>query len=48
VKSEAHRSIFIGHGGGKIKAIGTAARKELSDLSEKKIHLFLRVLLDTH
>jgi GTP-binding protein Era len=46
VKSEAHRSIFIGHKGGKIKAIGTAARRELSILSEKKIHLFLRVLLD--
>jgi GTP-binding protein Era len=46
VKSEAHRSIFIGHNGGKIKAVGTAARKELSDLSERKIHLFLRVLLD--
>jgi GTP-binding protein Era len=46
VKSESHRSIFIGHGGGKIKAVGVAARKELSELSDREIHLFLHVLLD--
>ncbi|MDR1236094.1 MAG: GTPase Era [Holosporaceae bacterium] len=47
VKSESHRSIFIGHGGGKIKAVGIAARKELSELSDREIHLFLHVLLDS-
>ncbi|MDR2723842.1 MAG: GTPase Era [Holosporaceae bacterium] len=45
VKTDAHRCIFLGHKGGKIKAIGEAARKELSLLLEKKVHLFLHVML---
>ena len=43
VKNSAHRIIFLGHKGGKIKAIGEAARKELSFLLEKKVHLFLHI-----
>ncbi|MDR2782200.1 MAG: GTPase Era [Holosporaceae bacterium] len=47
VKSETHRAIFLGHGGGKIKAIGAAARQELSTLLDKEVHLFLHVLIST-
>ena len=46
VKSNAHKIIFLGHKGGKIKAIGEAARKELSELLERNVHLFLHVLVD--
>lgn len=46
VKSNAHKVIFLGHKGGKIKAIGEAARKELSELLERNVHLFLHVLVD--
>ncbi|MDR0677634.1 MAG: GTPase Era [Holosporaceae bacterium] len=46
VKSIPHKTIFVGHDGQKIKSIGEAARKELSFLLEKKVHLFLRVLVN--
>ncbi|MDR0632338.1 MAG: GTPase Era [Holosporaceae bacterium] len=46
VKNDAHRVIFLGHRGGKIKAIGEAARKELSHLLEREVHLFLHVVLE--
>ena len=46
VKKKAHKIIFIGHGGGKIKAIGEAARLELSSLLDRKVHLFLHVVVD--
>jgi GTP-binding protein Era len=46
VKSKAHRIIFLGRNGGKIKAIGEAARRELSSLLNRKVHLFLHVLTD--
>jgi GTP-binding protein Era len=46
VKSNAHKVICLGHKGGKIKAIGEAARKELSELLERNVHLFLHVLVD--
>ena len=45
VQNASHKAIFLGKRGGKIKAIGEAARKELSDLLEKKIHLFLHVFV---
>jgi GTP-binding protein Era len=45
VASEAHRTILIGHQGGKIKAIGEASREELSQLLDRKVHLFLQVVL---
>jgi GTP-binding protein Era len=46
VKNNAHRIIFLGHKGGKIKAIGEAARKELSLLLKKKTHLLLHVIIE--
>jgi GTP-binding protein Era len=44
VPNNAYKGIILGHNGGKIKAIGEAARKELSLLLEKKVHLFLQVV----
>jgi len=46
VKNNAHKVIFLGHKGGKIKAIGEAARKELSSLLDRKVHLFLHVFVE--
>jgi GTP-binding protein Era len=45
VKSKSHKVIFLGRNGGKIKAIGKAAREELSSLLNQKVHLFLHVLV---
>jgi GTP-binding protein Era len=46
VKNKAHKAIFLGRDGGKIKAVGEAARKELSTLLERETHLFLHVVVD--
>lgn len=46
VKNNAHKVICVGHRGGKIKAIGEAARKELGKLLGREVHLFLHVLVD--
>lgn len=43
VSSKAHIGILVGKKGEKIKAIGSAAREELSELLDTKIHLFLDV-----
>ncbi|AWW74501.1 GTPase Era [Erythrobacter sp. KY5] len=43
VARETQRGIVLGKGGQKIKAIGEAARKELSELLGLKVHLFLHV-----
>jgi GTPase len=45
VEKVGQRSILVGHGGEKIKEIGTAARLRLSELAEKPVHLklFVRV-----
>lgn len=43
VTREGHKKIVIGEGGRTIKAIGTAARKDLAEAAEQKIHLFLFV-----
>lgn len=43
VVRDNQRAIVLGKGGSKIKAIGEAARKELSDLLGRKVHLFLHV-----
>lgn len=43
VKNAVHKSIFLGHKGGKIKAIGEASRLELEQLLNRKVHLFLHV-----
>jgi GTP-binding protein Era len=46
IRDKAHKSIIIGRGGGKIKAIGKAAREELCRLLERNVHLFLQVKID--
>jgi GTP-binding protein Era len=43
VSRPGHKAILIGEGGRRIKAIGAKAREELSDLLERKVHLFLNV-----
>ncbi|MGX7925782.1 GTPase Era [Tsuneonella sp. HG094] len=46
VGRDNQRAIVLGKGGSRIKAIGEAARKELSDLLGQKVHLFLHVKVD--
>lgn len=46
VSRESHRPIVLGKGGQKIKAIGEAARRELSTLLGLEVHLFLRIKVD--
>lgn len=41
-----HRQIVLGKGGARIKAIGSAARAELSSLLGRPVHLFLDVQVD--
>ncbi len=43
VMREGHKKIVIGEGGRTIKAIGTAARKDIMEATEQKVHLFLFV-----
>lgn len=43
VARETQRPIVLGKGGQRIKSIGEAARKELSELLGVKVHLFLHV-----
>jgi GTPase len=40
---EGHRKIVIGEGGRTIKAIGTAARKDIAEAHGANVHLFLHV-----
>lgn len=46
ISRESQRPIVLGKGGAKIKAIGEASRKELTELLEAKVHLFLHVKVD--
>jgi GTPase len=46
VGREGQRAIVLGKGGSRIKAIGEAARKELSELLGRKVHLFLHVKVE--
>lgn len=39
----SHKAILIGAGGSRIKEIGAKARKQLEDLLDRKVHLFLNV-----
>jgi GTP-binding protein Era len=48
VTREAHKKIVIGEGGRTLKAIGTAARKEIAEANESKVHLFLFVKVREH
>ncbi len=43
VERESQRKIVLGKAGQSIKAIGELARRELADILEKKVHLFLFV-----
>ncbi|MGB8897629.1 MAG: GTPase Era [Pseudolabrys sp.] len=43
VERESQRKIVLGKGGQTIKAIGEAARKEIAQIAEAKVHLFLFV-----
>ena len=43
VAKPSHKAMVIGRAGEGIKAIGTAARKEIRDLGDKKVHLELWV-----
>jgi GTP-binding protein Era len=43
VTRDGHKKIVIGEGGKTIKSIGSAARKEIAEAAETKVHLFLFV-----
>ncbi len=43
VERDSQKAIVLGHKGETIKAIGQAARKEIADAAEAKVHLFLFV-----
>ncbi|MDE3175162.1 MAG: GTPase Era [Pseudomonadota bacterium] len=43
VTREGHKKIVIGEGGRTLKAIGSAARKEIAAANDSKVHLFLFV-----
>ena len=43
VERESQRKIVLGKGGQTIKAIGEAARKDIAEVAEAKVHLFLFV-----
>jgi GTP-binding protein Era len=43
VERESQRKIVLGKGGATIKAIGEAARKEIAEVADAKVHLFLFV-----
>ena len=43
VERESQRAIVLGRGGQRIKALGAAARLELEDILERRVHLFLFV-----
>jgi GTP-binding protein Era len=43
VARDSQKAIVLGKGGARIRAIGEAARKELSELMQRKVHLFLHV-----
>lgn len=46
IARDSQKSIVLGKGGARIKAIGEAARKELADLLGVKVHLFLHVKVE--
>ena len=43
VTRESHKKIVIGEGGRTLKSIGSAARKEIMEANDSKVHLFLFV-----
>ncbi|MEQ9449935.1 MAG: GTPase Era [Rhodospirillaceae bacterium] len=43
VTRESHRPIVLGHGGKRLKTIGSASRSELEKILDRRVHLFLHV-----
>ena len=43
VERDSQKKIVLGHKGETIKAIGQVARKEIAEILEQKVHLFLFV-----
>lgn len=43
VQRESQRAIVLGKGGRQIKSIGAAARRQLTEILERPVHLFLQV-----
>ena len=43
VERESQKKIVLGQGGSTIKSIGQASRKEIADILEQPVHLFLFV-----
>lgn len=43
VVRDGHKGIVLGHKGETIKAVSTAAREELNEFLDRKVHLFLQV-----
>ena len=43
VERDSQKKLVLGHKGGTIRAIGQAARKEIGEILEQKVHLFLFV-----
>lgn len=46
VARDGHKGIVLGKGGQTLKAIGKLAREELTDMLDRKVHLFLFVKVD--
>jgi GTP-binding protein Era len=46
IARDSQKGIVLGKGGSKLKSIGEAARKELTELLGTKVHLFLHVRVD--
>lgn len=46
VEKEGHRKLVLGHDGGRIRHIGTLARKEIEAAYTSTVHLFLHVTVD--
>jgi len=46
IARDSQKAIVLGKRGAKLKAIGEAARKELAELLETKVHLFLHVRVE--
>ena len=47
-ESESQKSILVGRGGGMVRAIGTAARREIEALTGRRVHLDLTVRVRRH
>jgi GTP-binding protein Era len=48
VAKEGHKPIVLGKGGQRLKQVGMAARKELEEIMDCKVHLFLHVKVRPH